>query len=358
MAKPEGPARAARAPKIDEGRFPRLDLPLPVPYPPMEARRSEIIPEAGDWLYEPKWDGFRALVFRDGDQVAIQSKAGQPLGRYFPELVAEFRNLRTKRFILDGEIVVPVEGKLSFDDLLLRIHPAESRVRKLSEEIPAEYFAFDLLYEGSRKHPIASLPIEKRRELLERFFHTIPDDVSIKLSPATPDRAIAEDWFRHYGQQGLDGVIAKRMGEPYRSGEREGMVKIKRFRTADCVVGGFRLSSEGTGVGSLLLGLYDDEGNLRFVGHTSSFNRKEREELEAILEPKKGDNPFAVRVPGGPSRWASERSSAWEPLRPELVCEVQYDYFNQGRFRHGTKFIRWRPEKKPESCTIDQAGVS
>jgi ATP-dependent DNA ligase len=338
-------------PKISTQTFPEIDLPIAPPYPPMEAKRQSAIPKTGDWQFEPKWDGFRAIVFRKGDVVAIQSKAGQPLGRYFPELVEAFLRLPTKEFILDGEIVVPVGGRLSFDDLLLRIHPAESRIRKLAEAAPAHYFAFDLLY--AKKKVLAGEAIETRRERLEEFFAGI-DDPQVRLSPATTDRKMATEWFNRFGAAGLDGVIAKKLGEPYHSGDREGMVKVKHLKTADCIVGGFRYGEGTRVVGSLLLGLYDDEGRLVYIGHTSSVKQADRRELTAKLEAIRADNPFEVRVPGGPSRWNQGKSSEWEPVRPELVCEVEYDYFSQGRFRHGSKFLRWRPEKAPEQCTMEQ----
>jgi ATP-dependent DNA ligase len=260
--------------------------------------------------------------------------------------------LKPKQFILDGEIVVPVGGRLSFDDLLQRIHPAESRIRKLAEATPAHFFAFDLLYAKGKL--LTTLPLEHRREKLEAFFDALPDEGLIRLSPATRDRKLALDWFAKFGTAGLDGVMAKRLGEPYHAGDREGMVKVKHLKTADCVVGGFRYGEGTRTVGSLLLGLYDDEGRLVHIGHTSSIRKDERHELTKTLEALRGENAFEVRVPGGPSRWASEKSGEWEPLRPELVCEVEYDYFSQGRFRHGSKFLRWRPEKKPRMCTMDQ----
>jgi len=331
--------------------FPKLDLPIRPPYPPMEAERAGKIPAGDRWQFEPKWDGFRAIVFRDGDTVAIQSKNGQPLGRYFPELTEAFRSLKPKKFILDGEIVIPVKGHLSFDDLLLRIHPAESRVRKLAEATPAHYFAFDILY---FKKALNALPIEKRREKLEQFFDAAGAHELAHLSPATTDRKIGTQWFEKFGSVGLDGVMAKRLGEPYHSGDRDGMIKVKHFKTAECVVGGFRYGEGTRAVGSLLLGLYDDEGRLVHVGHTSSMAKADRNVLTKKLESMRGENPFEVRVPGGPSRWASGRSGDWEPVKPKLVCEVEYDYFSQGRFRHGSKFLRWRPDKDPESCTMEQ----
>lgn len=328
-----------------------MTLPIHPPYAPMEARRVDKIPEGDHWQFEPKWDGFRAVVFREGDDVAIQSKAGQPLARYFPELVDAFRALKPKEFVIDGEMVIPVGGHLSFDDLLLRIHPAASRIKKLAAETPAHYFAFDLLY---WKRDLTQQPIEKRREQLEKFFESIDEGSLIRLSPATTERKLARDWFSKYSGLGLDGVMAKRLGEPYHSGDRDGMVKVKHLKTADCVVGGFRYGEGTKTVGSLLLGLHDDAGRLVYIGHTSSIKKADRQELTTKLEALHGSNPFEVRVPGGPSRWATEKSGEWEPVKPKLVCEVEYDYFSQGRFRHGSKFLRWRPDKAPKQCTMDQ----
>lgn len=330
--------------------FPKLDLPIVPPFPPMEAKRVDKVPSGDRWQFEPKWDGFRAIVFRSGKTVAVQSKAGQPLGRYFPEVVEAFLSLPYKKFVMDGEIVIPVGSGLSFDDLLLRIHPAESRVRKLAEATPANYFAFDLLY---WKKLLAGKPIETRREQLEAFFDKV-DTPLIQLSPATTDRKIGLQWFDKFGSVGLDGVMAKLLGEPYHSGDRDGMVKVKHLKTADCVVGGFRYGEGTRVVGSLLLGLYDGEGQLVHVGHTSSIKANDRQALTKQLESMRSKNPFDVRVPGGPSRWASGRSGDWEAVKPTLVCEVEYDYYSQGRFRHGSKFLRWRPDKKPKQCTMKQ----
>jgi ATP-dependent DNA ligase len=330
--------------------FPKLDLPIVPPFPPMEAKRVDKVPTGDKWQFEPKWDGFRAIIFRSGDTVAVQSKAGQPLGRYFPEVVEACLNLPYKKFVIDGEIVIPVGTGLSFDDLLLRIHPAESRVRKLAEATPAHYFAFDLLY---WKRSLVDKPIEKRREQLVSFFEKV-DEPLIELSPATTDRKIGLKWFDKFGSVGLDGVMAKRLGEPYHSGDRDGMVKVKHLKTADCVVGGFRYGEGTKVVGSLLLGLYDEEGQLVHVGHTSSIKASDRQALTKQLESMRSENPFDVRVPGGPSRWAAGRSGDWQPVKPKLVCEVEYDYYSQGRFRHGSKFLRWRPEKKPRQCSLDQ----
>jgi ATP-dependent DNA ligase len=323
----------------------------------MEAKRSDRIPPGDGWLFEPKWDGFRALAFRSGDAVVLQSKAGQPLGRYFPEVLEQLRAIPADEFILDGEIVVPIEGRLSFDDLLLRLHPADSRVKRLAAEIPAQYFVFDLL--ALDKEALVERSLEQRRGLLEEFFYAVSSTSRVRLSPATADRDLADRWFNEFGELGLDGVMAKELSQKYRSGEREGMVKIKHFKTADCVVGGFRYATGSTSsIGSLLLGLYDGDENLVFIGHTSSFSKDERRDLQGLVEPLRGENPFSIRVPGGPSRWATERSGEWEPLRPELVCEVEYDYFSQGRFRHGSKFLRWRPDKPPASCVMDQVDPS
>ncbi len=339
------------------GEFPEIGLPIQPPYPPMEARSVESIPGGEGWLYEPKWDGFRCLAFRKGKTLALQSKSGQPLDRYFPEMVQAFEELPFRSFVLDGEIVIRGEhGHLDFDALLQRIHPAESRIRKLARETPASYQAFDLLVDDKGKS-LAGLPLKERRERLEALLGKIPEG-SVHLSPATPDRKVAERWIKELGAEGLDGVIAKLADSPYLSGDRSAMVKIKRIRTADCVVGGFRWAQEGSKnegqIGSLLLGLYNASGQLDHVGFSSSFTEEERRELEPILLPLREPPGFTGKAPGGPSRWSQGRSTEWEPLRPALVCEVRYDHFSGGRFRHGTKFLRWRPEKKPAQCTFEQ----
>ena len=341
------PAEALQAP------FPPIQLPIRPPYPPAEARSIAEIPGGQGWLYEPKWDGFRCLVFRRGDKVLLQSKAGQPLGRYFPELVAAVGELPYEQFVLDGEIVIFSGGHLSFDDLLLRIHPAESRIRKLAASTPATLMCFDLLVDTEGKL-LTELPLSERRPKLVHFFSKLQENGMVQLSPASRDRRQAEEWMHELGAMGLDGIVAKRLDEPYRSGERTSMVKIKRIRTADCVVGGFRYAEKGGGIGSLLLGLYNEEGLLDHVGFTSSFNAEQRRELRKIVEPQIGGPGFTGHAPGGPSRWSTKRSTEWQPLKPKLVCEVQYDHFSGGRFRHGTKFLRWRPEKKPQQCTFDQ----
>jgi ATP-dependent DNA ligase len=336
--------------------FPPIDLRIQPPFPPMEAKSVDEIPRGGNWLYEPKWDGFRCVAFRSGDEVLLQSKAGQPLGRYFPEMVEGLKRLPQKKFVLDGEIVIFRGKHLSFDDLLMRIHPAESRIRKLSKETPATLLAFDLLVDD-RGRSLIDLPLSERQQKLEAFFDNVPKVGVVRLSPATTDLSQAEHWMHDLAGSGFDGVMAKPLDSPYTSGERTGMVKIKNLRTADCVVGGFRYASKGGGVGSMLLGLYDDNGKLNHVGFTSSFNPQMKTELKKILEPLKGGAGFTGSAPGGPSRWSTERSTQWEALEPKLVCEVQYDHFSQGRFRHGTKFLHWRPEKHPQQCTYEQLQV-
>ena len=330
-----------------------MTLPLKQPYLPMEAKSVEQLPAGDTWQYEPKWDGFRCLAFRDGDRVDLQSKSGQPLGRYFPELVEALLKLKPKQFVIDGEIVVPVKGKFSFDDLLMRIHPAASRIRKLAKETPAKLIVFDLLVDD-RGRSIADETLLQRRKKLDAFAKKhFAKNKSIELSPQTNDLKIAKQWLAGAGVD-LDGVIAKRTDVPYQSGNRHGMVKVKRLRTADCVVGGFRYASEREVIGSMLLGLYDKGGLLHHVGFTSSFKSSEKSALTKKLEKLIKPPGFTGNAPGGPSRWATERSAEWQPLAPKLVVEVQYDHFTGGRFRHGTKFLRWRPDKKPQQCTLDQ----
>ena len=305
-----------------------------------------------EWQYEPKWDGFRCLAFKDGTQVELMSKSGQPLTRYFPEIAAALAALQPRTFVLDGEIVISIDGSLSFDALLQRIHPARSRVEKLSAATPGIFLVFDLLV-GVRGRKLTSAPLSERRQHLEKFAAAfLGDTTTIALSPATRRIAEARKWLA--GQAGTDGVMAKRLAAPYATGERTAMVKIKRKRTVDCVVGGFRYATKGTLIGSLLLGLYDGDGMLHHVGFTSSFKAEERQRITPIVERLRGGEGFTGRAPGGPSRWSTERSSEWEPLRPKLVIEVEYDHFTNGRFRHGTKFLRWRPEKAPELCLLSQ----
>lgn len=285
----------------------------------------------------------------------LQSKAGQRLDRYFPEIVDALAALPQTRFVLDGEIVIFVGKQLSFDRLLMRIHPAASRIQKLSSETPATYSCFDLLVDAHGKL-LATEPLMERRGQLQDFFTHAgrAGEGRVRISPASGDYEQAEKWMRNLSKLGLDGIVAKRLDEPYHSGERTGMVKIKRIRTADVVVGGFRYAEKGGGIASLLLGLYDDKGDLDHVGFTSSFNAAQRQELKHRLEPLISPPGFTGRAPGGPSRWSTKRSTEWQPLKPRLVAEVQFDHFSGGRFRHGAKFLRWRPEKKPQACTFDQ----
>ncbi len=334
-----------------------MPLPISPPYPPMEALSVDKIPSGESWRYEPKWDGFRCLVFKDSDKVELQSKKGESLSRYFPELVAALRGLKATKCVLDGEIVVPAGAGFSFDDLLQRIHPAQSRVNKLAEDTPAKFIAFDLLVSADGKSLVA-LPLEQRRARLEEFFaKNLAADPVFELSPSSPRIRDAEQWLKMTGGA-LDGIIAKRSNLPYQSGTRTGMVKIKNLRSADCVVGGFRYASEGHIVGSLLLGLYDDQGLLHHVGFTSGFSREERKALLTKLEPRIKGPGFTGNAPGGPSRWSTERSGEWQPLKPDLVVEVRYDHFTGERFRHGTKLLRWRPDKDPKTCTMDQVEPS
>lgn len=319
------------------------------PLAPMEAKLVDSLPDGGGWQYEPKWDGFRCLVFRDGRDVELQSKSGRPLARYFPEVAARVAALPEDRFVVDGELIIEVGGSLSFDALQMRLHPAESRVRKLAAATPAQLMLFDCLAFSGKS--LIEAPLAERRAALEAF-HGRTGDEAMLLSPYTEDRAIASSWLALAGGA-LDGVIAKRRDEPYQPGERA-MLKVKQMRTADCVVGGFRYAATGGKVGSLLLGLYNGEGKLDHVGFTSALPADQKEELtrklEALIEPP----GFTGDAPGGPSRWSSERSGEWQPLKPELVAEVRYDHVSGGRFRHGTKFLRWRPDKDARACTFEQ----
>ena len=330
-----------------------MTLPLRRPYPPMEAKSVAGIPVGPEWQYEPKWDGFRCVAFRDGDAIALQSKAGEPLERYFPEVVENVRALSARRFVLDGELVIPRGKTLSFDDLLMRIHPAESRVRKLAAETPALYVVFDLLVDEKGTSLVAR-PLEERRPKLESFAASyLKGYEGVALSPVTDDPQVAIEWFRTT-RGALDGVIAKRRDVPYASGDRTGMQKVKQRRTADCVVGGFRYATAGRVIGSLLLGLYDEEGVLHHVGFTSGISAEDRKSLVPKLEKLVKPPGFTGRAPGGPSRWSTERSGEWEPLQPKLVAEVEYDHVSGERFRHGTRFLRWRPDKAPKQCTFEQ----
>ena len=315
----------------------------------MEALLAAELPEGDGWQYEPKWDGFRCLAQRDGGDVTLTSKSGKPLARYFPEVVELLRGTREKQFTLDGELIIPLGDALSFDALQLRLHPAESRIRKLAKETPAELMVFDLLALGGES--LTAHPLAERRQALERFMakSAVP---GLRLSPMTRDRSVALGWLERSGGA-LDGVIAKRAGLDYRPGERA-MIKVKQQRTADCVVGGFRYAEGKSEVGSLLLGLYDDAGLLHHVGFTSAIPAKERPGLTKTLEGLIAPPGFTGDAPGGPSRWNSERTAQWQPLRPKLVVEVRYDQVTGRRFRHGTGFVRWRPDKSPKQCTFAQ----
>ena len=329
-----------------------MTLALKKSYSPMEALPATDLPEGPEWQYEPKWDGFRCLAFRDGAKIDLQSKSGKPLTRYFPELAKALLELKAKQFVLDGEIVIPVDGNLSFDELLMRIHPAASRVKKLSEEHPCVFIVFDLLIDEKGKS-LVTLPLERRRAELQKIATKyLVKNALINLSPVTDDLAEAQKWF-HMGV-GLDGIVAKRKDLPYQTGERTGMQKIKKQRTADCVVGGFRYLEKKPLVGSLLLGLYNNEGQLDHVGFTSSIQAHERPGLTKKLEKLIKPPGFTGKAPGGLSRWSTKHSMEWQPLDPKLVVEVQFDHFTGGRFRHGTKFLRWRPEKSPRECTMKQ----
>ena len=323
----------------------------------MEARAVRTIPQGACWQYEPKWDGFRCLLWRDRNKVDLRSKSGEDLARYFPELVEAALQLKTDAFVLDGEIVVPRGKAFSFDDLLQRIHPAASRVRKLSRETPAIYIAFDLLSTAQDK-TLSAQPLAKRRPVLEAFARKLfKSNPAFRLSAATTSYARAKQWLAQAGG-GCDGVIAKRLDLAYQAGNRDGMQKIKNFRSADCVVGGFRYATHSVSgkkvVGSLLLGLYDRGGLLHHVGFTSAIKREEKLALTEKLEALVAKPGFTGNAPGGPSRWSTERSAEWCPLKPKRVVEVAYDHFSGDRFRHGTSILRWRPDKSPKQCTFDQ----
>ena len=318
---------------------------------PMEARLVEDLPADPGWQFEPKWDGFRCLALRDGDRVELRAKSGKPLARYFPEMVAASRGLEPSRFALDGELAIRAGETLSFDALQMRLHPAESRIRKLAAETPAMLILFDLLMTPGGES-LLTAPLTRRRAALEAFYDSLGPTPALRLSPFTRDAAEARVWLDS-GGGALDGVIAKRLDGIYQPGERA-MLKIKKQRTADCVVGGFRYERNTRIVGSLLLGLYNGEGKLDHVGFTATLHDLDRPALTNRLEALVGPPGFTGKAPGGPSRWSTERTGEWEPLRPDLVAEVRYDHVSGNRFRHGTRFLRWRPDKAPRQCTFDQ----
>jgi ATP-dependent DNA ligase len=349
-----------------------MALPIAPPIEPMLAKAADALPDAEGWLFEPKWDGFRALVFRDGPDLYLQSRELKPLDRYFPDLAAPLLDALPERCVTDGEIVIAGAAGLDFEALLLRIHPAASRVKLLAEQSPASYVAFDLLAEGERD--LRGAPLAERRAALERALAGA--GARVHLTPATQDRAAAQDWFARFEGAGLDGVVAKRLEDPYFPGQRA-MVKVKHARTADCAVAGFRWHKNGPGtmVGSLLLGLHDDGGKLHHVGICSSFTTARRRELAAELAPLRegameghpwrdwaewadADAEPAQRMPGAKSRWNRGKELSWEPLRVERACEVAYDHLQGDRFRHATRFLRWRPDKSPRACRYDQLEVT
>jgi ATP-dependent DNA ligase len=326
--------------------------PISLELEPMLATVQPELPTGADWEYEPKWDGFRTLAHRTGDAVELVSRGARPMSRFFPEVLQAFRGLRANRVVLDGELVIVGRDGLDFEALQLRLHPAQSRVTLLSQATPALFVAFDLLAEGGED--LRELPLGTRRQRLEQLLDGVRPP--ILLTPYTRDAELGRRWFEEFEGAGLDGVIAKAWSQPYLPGKR-GWVKVKHRRTADCVVIGFRWSSDRKSLGSLLLGLYDEGGTLHYVGHTSSFDAAARRELLARLQPLAVEPPEEMRgrMPGGPSRWSRGRETQWQSLRPELVCEVAYEKLQSGqRFRHATGFLRWRPDKPPAACRFDQ----
>ena len=316
-----------------------MSLPLSPPIKPQLAKSSRDLPAGDGWCYEPKWDGFRTIVFRDGDEVHLQSRNGKPMNRYFPDVVEQALALPAQRYVLDGEMVVTVDGVQEFDLLSQRIHPAASRVERLAKETPAGLVAFDLLAEGDET--LLELPYTQRRERLTAM---VADPV--ELTPSTDDPDAAGQWLAGTGE----GVIAKQASATYKPGERVGMVKVKRVRTADAVVAAFRFGKQPETVGSLILGMYDEGGELHIIGHTSSFRAKQKRELLELLEPYRTYEQGS----GEPSRWKSDEELVWEGLRPELVCEVAFDHITGWRIRHGAKFLRWRTDKEPRECLTSQ----
>jgi ATP-dependent DNA ligase len=316
-----------------------MSLPLEPPIPPQLAKTAKDLPDGGGWVYEPKYDGFRTIVFRDGDDVYLQSRNGKPMNRYFPEVVESIRKMKTDRLVMDGEIIVVVDGIQEFDLLGQRIHPAESRVKMLAEQWPAAFVAFDLLAEGDQV--LMEMPLTERRKRLEKAVGK-----PIEITPVTGDRDAAGQWLTGTSE----GVVAKLADCHYMPGERKAMVKIKRVRTADLVVVAFRFGKEEGTLGSLILGAYGDDGELHVVGHTSGFKAKEKRELVGFLEPYRTYEHGS----GGPSRWKSDEDLMWEGLRPELVVEVNFDHITGNRIRHGAKFVRWREDKDPSECTLEQ----
>jgi ATP-dependent DNA ligase len=328
----------------------KTDVPSASRLLPMEARLVDALPEEGAWQFEPKWDGFRCLVLRDGAMLELRAKSGKPLARYFPEIAAAFAAFKAPRFVLDGELVIPIGADLSFEALQMRLHPAASRVQRLARETPALFMAFDLLVDGRRN--LMQRPLRERRAALEAFYRRERQPLIMRVSPYARDVSTARRWLARAGGA-LDGVVAKRLDAAYVPGERL-MLKVKCLRTADCVVGGFRYAEGSREVGSMLLGLYNDEGKLDHVGFTAAISQRVRPALTKRLEQLRGGPGFTGAAPGGPSRWSSERTGQWEPLKTKLVAEVRYDQVTGRRFRHGTRFLRWRPDKAPRQCTFTQ----
>ena len=347
-----------------------MNLPVNPPVLPMLANRVSELPSGDEWIFEPKWDGFRTLIFRDGDELFIQSRDEKPLERYFPDLVGPLKSQLPERCVLDGEIVIALEHGLDFEALQLRLHPAASRVKTLARETPASIVFFDLIAVGDRN--LCNTPFGERRAELEKVLAKV--EMPLHLTPATTDRRVATDWFKRFEGAGLDGVMAKSKEGTYEPNKRV-MLKVKHERDCDCVVAGFRWhkNSQGTAIGSLLLGLYDDEGHLEHVGVCASFTTAKRKELVRFLDPYRVNaldgHPWREwaqhdveaaamhRKPGAQSRWSAGKDLSWEPLRPELVCEVAYDHMQSGRFRHTAQFRRWRSDKRPEDCTFAQLEV-
>ena len=326
-------------------------LAVPLGLEPMEAKLVSELPEGQGWQFEPKWDGFRCLAYRAGNDVELRAKSGKPLARYFPEIVAMLKTLPQPEFVLDGELAIPVDDTLSFDALQMRIHPAASRITRLAAETPAILILFDMLLDA-KGNSLIEAPLVERRTALEAFYKKAGETKQLKLSPYTRERDEALEWLKD-ARGALDGVVAKRSDRAYIPGERA-MLKVKRLRTADCVVGGFLYGTGSREVGSLLLGLYDQEGKLDHVGFTSTITNEERPALTKVLEALIAAPGFTGNAPGGPSRWSTERSAEWQRLKPKLVVEVRYDQVTGDRFRHGTKLIRFRPDKAPKQCTFEQ----
>jgi ATP-dependent DNA ligase len=320
----------------------------------MEARLVDDLPRGSGWQFEPKWDGFRCLAYKDGIKVELQAKSGKSLSRFFPEVVMLIAGAPFKRFTIDGELVIEIAGKSSFNALQMRLHPAASRIEKLSRQTPATFIAFDCLRDKNGR-TIAGATLDVRRQALENLVAGFSKHERLRLTRSTIDRRVASRWLNG-GLQGIDGVVAKRLDGPYLAGERS-MLKIKRIRTADCVVGGFRYEAARKVVGSLLLGLFDKAGKLHHVGFTSAISDGQKPKLTKVLEELIAPPGFTGDAPGGPSRWSTARSTEWEPLKPKLIAEVGYDHVTGCRFRHGTRFLRWRPDKSPKQCTFAQLGA-